>query len=394
MTLSSFPTVFRNNYRWVLRDVLTPFLFTRVLLLAVAWLAQYFPFSRDCPAKEAIARGWVITPYRSLDIWARWDSGWYCSIMHGGYVVNGRLDQMQSNIAFFPLYPYLVKALAYVLPPEQRDSTGYVVIGLLLSTAFFLSALVLLYKLTLECFDRDAATARRVIWYVLLFPTSFLFSCIYPESAFLFFSVAAFLYASRREWALAGVMGGLLALTRPLGVLIAAPLAWAYMDSIGWNLRKLRLNLLWLALAPLALLGHMLYMRELTGTLFAHFQIQQAWGRGFAWPWQTLLHPALANYFITPLEQVCAVSFLLLAAMGLFMMHNKSYSLYALLLMTPPLFTGSTISIVRFNAVVFPVFMVLGLLGRSATVDRIIMLGSLALQVVLMIAWCRLYWVQ
>ena len=94
------------NISWVWHDVTVPFIVTRLSLLIVGWFAQYFPPNPYYPIQEAIARGWQFSPFRLLDIWGRWDAGWYLSIVRAGYFVRGDIVVAQSNVAFFPLYSY------------------------------------------------------------------------------------------------------------------------------------------------------------------------------------------------------------------------------------------------------------------------------------------------
>ena len=70
--------------------------------------------------------------------------------------------------------------------------------------------------------------AGRAVWLLAIFPTSVFFTTLYTESLFLMTSVAAFYYARRSRWALAGIWGLLASLTRVTGLLLLLPLAWEY----------------------------------------------------------------------------------------------------------------------------------------------------------------------
>ena len=67
-------------------------------------------------------------------------------------------------------------------------------------------------------------TARRTVLYVAVFPFAFFFTQVYTESLFLLTSVSAVTAAVVSRWGWAGFFGGLAALTRPNGILIAIPL--------------------------------------------------------------------------------------------------------------------------------------------------------------------------
>ena len=47
-----------------------------------------------------------------LDGWSRWDSGWYIDIARNGY--SDTLQNVYMNVAFFPLYPLLIKGVQYL----------------------------------------------------------------------------------------------------------------------------------------------------------------------------------------------------------------------------------------------------------------------------------------
>jgi hypothetical protein len=62
-------------------------------------------------------------------MWARWDSESYLSIARSGYFASGSL----SNIAFFPLYPAIIKAVALLFAPWSRSTALYVAAGAIIS---------------------------------------------------------------------------------------------------------------------------------------------------------------------------------------------------------------------------------------------------------------------
>ena len=105
----------------------------------------------------------------------RWDSDWYMSIVKMGYSVH---PGAMSNVVFFPLYPYTVKAICFF--------TGNpIIIGFLLSNVAILFASVFLYELLKQ--DYGSQIAEKTVFYMFIFPTSFYFSIFYTESFFCFF---------------------------------------------------------------------------------------------------------------------------------------------------------------------------------------------------------------
>lgn len=375
-------------------NVLLPFGVSRLILLIAGWVAhRVVPMGQIYSEKAPwlIERGWEQTPNLWIDMWAHWDANWYKGIAHHGYLILEGIETHQENIAFFPLYPYLMRLIQWLLPVESTNTL--LLIGILLSNLFFLGSLYLLYRLTLEAFSNPPA-ARRAVWLLALFPTTLFFSAVYSESTFLFFSLAAFFFAHRRQWAMAGAAGFFAALTRVPGIVLLAPLGWMYLESIQWNWRKIRWNLLWLALVPLGLLAFLLHVYPLTGNLLAPLQAQAAWTKQTVLPWQTVFQSSSNYPIITQIDQVCVFLGLFLAIYALIKLPSKSYGLYALVLLFMPLFTGNLRSYTRYSMVIFPLFIIGAILLRKKPLLFLVILTlSLVVMIFFMFGWTRFYWV-
>ncbi|HYE67045.1 MAG TPA: mannosyltransferase family protein [Anaerovoracaceae bacterium] len=279
----------RAKDHWFWRAVLFPVVFTRPAQTLVIYFSRIFPeFAGSNPPV------WDFQLKHLLSAWASWDSGWYLSIIKEGYALSGPVSQVQSNIAFYPLYPYLVKIVSwpvYSLIPKDMVLIGF---GVLLANCFLLGAMYLLYKLITLVFS-DVELAERSILYMLVFPTAFYFSCFYTESTFLFFAVASFYFAKTNKWLLASLMAALASLSRPLGVTIVVPLVFMYLEAAGWNFRKLRPDFLLLGLAPAALLLYMIGLYPVTADFLAIFNNTSGLGKGLCQPDRCDFLPALAR---------------------------------------------------------------------------------------------------
>lgn len=377
---------------WAWRRVVAPLLVTRIALLMVGWFSQHLPINLNYPGTTAVARGWDTVPFRLLDIWGRWDTSWYIGIVQRGYVVGGDLQGVQNNLAFFPFYPFLVRALSQLAPEELRTTAVVFVLGVALSNLFLLGALILLYRLVASSCNSEEVAARTVR-YVLLFPAGFFFSCFYTESAYLLLSVATFYAASARKWMAAGCIGFFLALTRPTGVLTVIPLAWMYLEECRWKLRSTGLDALWLLLIPAGISVFLLSLHGISESLTAPFQAQHAWGRSFRMPWETLWSPGEVIPYITQVDRVSVTFFSILGICSLKVMNSKGYGIYALLILAPILTSGILNSAVRYCAVIFPAFTALAFYGRHHLVNKAVTISFMAGQALLMAAWCQFYWV-
>ncbi|MFN2194900.1 MAG: mannosyltransferase family protein [Anaerolineales bacterium] len=376
--------------RWITSDILVPFLATRVGLLLVGWFSQFLPPDPTFPYWDINTRAWLVTTNRLLDMWARWDTSWYLQIIDTGYHAASSGIGGQSNLAFFPLFPYLVKSLVLLTPPGWRSQSLTLAAGLLLTNLLLIGALIVFYRLTLKL-TGNQSHARRAVWYLLIFPTSFFLSSFYSEATFLFFSLAAFYFGEKHSWAASGIMGFLAALTRPVGVLLVMPLGWLFLQEYRGKNRPSRWSLAWLGLIPAGLLIYLLSVFPLTGDFLAPLKIQVAWSRAFTSPWQTLFYPAGIDPKIGLFQQITVVFTLVVVVISFRKIPNPIYGLYAGLLILPSLLSGTLLSFARFVIVAFPVFLCLGMLGQNKNLDRWLTVIFLMLQALLMAGWSQFY---
>jgi len=377
---------------WAWTDVLLPWSVSRLLLVSTAWFSGYFVANPAYGDLAAVARGWQFSPIKLLDVWGRWDSGWYLDIALNGYSLKGPIETTQSNVAYFPLYPLSIRALLMLLPESLRTQEIALLIGVILSNVMFLGALFVLHRLTL-LLTNDRAVAQRTLWYTVLFPASFFFTAAYTEATFFLFTIAMFYAALKRVWWVAGILAALATLTRPSGILLVLPLAWMYGEAIGWKFRQIRWSCLWIALPSLAFAGFMASLQPLTGDWIAPLRSQEAWSSTLSAPWITIFTPQVGVIpYITRIEQGLLLGAILLTGVALIKLPSKALGLYVLLLIAAMLATGQILDTARYLSTAFPIFITLALLGKHQTFDRLVLIGSAATQAVLMVAWTRFYW--
>lgn len=348
------------------------------LLAYLVFEAQYAQPLHTGGAEDVVEHdvGW------GIDVWGRWDSGWFLSIAHHGYADPG------ESSAFFPAYPLLIRILATVLLGHD------LLAGVLISLAASAAAFVLLWRLGLELVGEQSS--KRALLYLALFPTTLFLLAVYSESLYLLLSVAAFLYAVRGQWRRAGVAVGLAALTRVSGVVLLpalALLAWRAADRRA-ALTRLALSLPIMALWPLYL--GLRYHRP-----FVFLSAQRTgWDRrlsdagplGGAWDalvdgWRgvrQLVAGSGHDYFPNPdhgamygaglnLEQLAYA--VLLVTLGVYAWRRLggAYGFFVLaslaLPLSDPVPTAPLLSMPRFALGVFPVFLALGTLGQRRRLD-------------------------
>ena len=192
--------------------VLPTFLTTRLVLLLLTYFAGII---FNVPPNTSFS----LTFNTILYSWYHWDATRYLTIATQGYL-------SQGDVAYFPLYPAVVHTSSVILHQDP------LIIGMLISNLAFLGALMVLYRLVTKEFDQEMA--KRSVLYITIFPTAALFFAAYAESLFLLFVLASFYTLRRRMWWLAGLFGGLAALTDAAGILLLV----VFLCEFGFTSRQ------------------------------------------------------------------------------------------------------------------------------------------------------------
>ena len=208
-----------------------------------------------------------------LDGWFRWDSGWYIDIARYGYTNLANLDG-QRDTAFFPLFPLLAGWLGRLIGSIP-------IAGLLISVASSLTATILFFQLVTKKYGQDLATRSITLW--LLWPFSFYLTTMYTEPLFVLLAVGAFYLAERRQWAYAALLAGLASGTRSIGVLVGVGLLLLYLEQKQYRWSAIKVDILWLLLAPLGLVAYIYFLAQRFGEPLAFVASQQAANWAGSW---------------------------------------------------------------------------------------------------------------
>jgi hypothetical protein len=361
--------------------------------------------------------------------WARFDSYFFLHIAQYGYT-----DQGLG--AFFPLYPLLIRLLAW--PLAGHFTLAALLVSWLCAWGSFLCFFRLAQR---ECGPR---VARWALLFLALCPVSFFSFAPYSESLFLLVSLGAIERARAGHLWQASLLAALGMLTRPTGILLLIPLAWE------WGRRSQRVTRLvsrlkqagahhtpplsppgtaavhaenppvppasvlaraggmprfaWLSLGliPLALLGYMLYLKLRTGNALAFLAGESAWHRHLALPWETVGFFGIAfqqawqagDAIVLIGNTVDLLLVLVVPALVLYSaIHHKSLWLGAalyqlaltLMLIAVPNAPGPygeevLLSTQRFMLPAFPVFLLLGQFsGKHPWVARLLLIAGAVL---------------
>ena len=347
----------------------TPFVTSRLAVLVVAYIAVFTVGFARPPVFRALDNDW-------LDLYARWDAGWYFGIASVGYP-SAFNPAGQSSIAFFPGLPLVMRALRVLL------DVNLWVAGILAVILAFLWALTYVYRLALQD-DLSPDQARASVMFLAWYPFAVCYNAILTESLFLLAAAGAFYHFRRSERWKAGLFGLLAGLLRPNGCLLSIPLALvsliAFARSRGWLPGARRGDVMgWPALAAqiavaslpgIGMLAYSAYVNSRTGNPFAWAAAQQAWGRGtvagFAVlnEWITFigsqgLSAFLRGYAVWILE-ASAAFFALGAIWPIVRRFGLPYGAFVVISVLPPLITMGPISLGRYTAPLFPIFLWLG----------------------------------
>lgn len=375
------------------RDAGFAFAVTRLASLAVGFLVNIlYPPDRVRPFAMPFEQAAL------AETFAAWDSGWYFDIATRGYYFT---PDGQSSLAFFPLYPMLMRALAWPFGSTDAAVWGA---GIAISYVAFFAGLIVLHRLTEGLFG-DREVARRTVLLMAVFPFSFFLTRVYPSGLFFLLTVLSVSAAYRAHWWWAGIAGGLATLTRPHGILIALPLVLLALQGSPWRAAIGRL--LRLAPIPAAFGGYCLYAWSIAGHPLSWLSSQNQWGFSLGHPpWEQLLgviarleRYGLYDYFFTSslaayrLFHAGAAIFLLAVTPLVFKRLGAPLGFWVLASSLIPLTGNALEGIGRYGAVLFPVFMVLGSTRSPRLHETLLIVWSLflALFVGLFVTWHPIY---
>jgi hypothetical protein len=318
------------------------------------------------------------------DAFARYDSGWFFGIARNWYeyVEGGR-----SNLAFFPMYPLLMRRVGQWLGGGQAN---YYLAGIAISWTAYVTAMVLLYRLAR--LDLPRPEAWRAVVYASIFPFAFFFGLVYSESLFLLFSVAAFYGFRTRRWIVGGLAGALAAATRVNGILALPALAW-----IAWQHTRERPRERWVAAVGVSLVvvglgAWSAYVYALSGSYLEWMHSIRRWeyhpGGMPLRPVAMLLHVVLTQPYqyltsepMAPYDLLNggAALALIISVPFVWRRFGAAYALFIVANLWVPLSSGSLEGLGRYCAVLFPFSIWLAATFRSESARTAILVVFAAL---------------
>lgn len=341
------------------------------------------------PAPPLADGGWHIL----FTAWERFDALWFLRIADTGYRAT------DGSAAFFPLFPLLIRAISFPLGGRPFAA------GMIVSNVAFAASLCVLYALTAE--ERSVETARTTVLLTAVFPSALFFFSPYSEPVFLLLVLISFRSARRRVWWLAGVAGGLAALTRNVGIALAPALAIeAFLQWREGHRRSLARGLVASAGPGLGAGLYLAYWYAKIGDALAPIHLQANWQRTRSWPWMTLYNATkdMIEYTGRQNGGYWAIDWLIVvpilaASIWATVRYRPSYSVYlwgGLLIPLSYVFEPRPLmSMPRFVLPLFPALWAVAELTRRWRIPRAAVAaaaaGGLGLLLVLFVNWYYIF---
>jgi Mannosyltransferase (PIG-V) len=337
--------------------------------IVVGWVVaiKVLLFSFGAKSYAVLWDSYITSPYQWFEIWDQWDFGYYQKIAEFGY------SGTDGSIAFYPLFPWLVRLVACV-------SLSYLAAGFIVSGIASIVAAILLRRLVQ--LDYPASVAMRSVWFLLIFPTAYFLHIGYSEGLFLALALACILAARGERWWLAGVLGAFCWMTRATGAVLVPTLAveaaqqyWVRRRSCSqgpvgcsaWNWKWL-----WIAIVPAGFAVYLLINWSVSGDPFAFLQARKTlFDQSFALP-LTGIRQAIWAHYPTPHEaEMVGTQELFFVALGFvctIISWIKLRPAYAMWMAGSWILSASVNffrSMPRYTLTMFPIFILFALLGRN-----------------------------
>lgn len=323
--------------------------------------------------------------------WAQWDGGHYFEIARRGYLVF-------SDYAFFPLYPYLTKALSYLF------FNNLILAGLIAANIFFVLFLFIFYQLTYRISNAQVAYTTTVTF--LLYPATFFAVSFYSESLFLLLSALVFLILkgklkifSKKKFLIAAVLTCLASLTRLVGITLVISLFYSYFSLVQFKIKKLDFHLLHILVAFLGVALYSLILFYKLNDPFKFLTVQTLWERSIQDPISTIFSYIWAivagqtRPMIDYLDLSLTSFFLFLLISGTKKIFSSLW-IFSMLAILLPASTGTLTGMPRYLLASLGSFIIAGIyLEQRPTLKIPFWASSLILQSILAVRFINGYWV-
>ena len=297
-----------------------------------------------------------------LGNWLWWDGGWYLHIVQFGY--SFQPDQ-QSSVAFFPVYPMVVRVVGALLPGDDALA------AILVTMISGLAVMLLFHRWCRRRMSSGAASAAVVA--LAVYPYAwFLYGAAYSDALFIAATLLAFLLLDEDHPVAAGLVGIVATAARPTGIVVLIGLIAVMLDrrgALGRPRGRVRPRDLGVGLAAIGISAWCLWLAVRFGHPFAFVEAEGAkgWDRapGFA-TWlkfdffSSIVHDPVRIWAPLAIQvTVCGLFAAAVPAIG--RRFGRGYAIYtATAVAVPALSTGDFMGTGRYLLAAFPVFALVG----------------------------------
>lgn len=295
-----------------------------------------------------------------LEAMIRWDAGWYGAIATDGYWYT---PGQQSPVAFFPLYPLAIRAVAFIGVNKWLAAS-------LISLLCALAGITLFARWARQVSPTNAVAAVALL---TLYPfAEYLYGVVYSDAMFLLFAVGAFMSLEKGKPWLAAILGAFATGCRPVAPAIVLGLLARSIELRRKSGLPIRFVDLLPALSGVGMAAYMAYLQFKFGDAlaFAHVQAAPGWDQPPGWetwlklPWFRTMFPRVAPLVAIRLGGHALVTMLALIGAGLtFKRLGWGYGVYCALVVGIPAVSSKDFQgLGRYVIAAFPLFLTLAFL--------------------------------
>ncbi len=302
-----------------------------------------------------------------LDMWVRWDAGWYEQIALREYNYSAT---EQSAAAYFPLYPLAMRVV-------MLTGMNVFLAGILLTFLFGAAAVMVFSQWAKQLEPESASLAT---WLLVLWPFAFyIVGAVYSDALFLLCVTMAFLQLERGKVGWATFFGALATATRPIAPAVVLGLLVRHLELRRAAGQPLRVKDLLPAASAAGLLAFMAFLWWRFGDPIGFVTTQAGWQQ-LSGPAAVFKYGALEKMkridLLFPLFHAVLAFAALASAWPMRKSLGWGYAVYTAVAVGLPLISSRDfIGLGRYVIAVFPFFLQAALVLENRPRARMIWLG-------------------
>lgn len=251
-----------SGNKQVIQQIIIIGLISRFLLIFIAFLSNTI-FGLRTPFEGENLPDYSIP---LLNLFARWDSGYYINIARNGYTV-------LSQWAFRPLFPLMLKSINFLFTSQDPPTLiNLIIIGFFMNNMLYIISLLLFYRLSQKISPKEAFIFTLVF---AIYPTSFIFSAVYPEALFMTLLLLSYYHLEEGKILFSSLFMFLAGLCRPEG--FTASLIYL-VKGVHKREKRKRYGIAFL-ISLFSLSIFLIYSLIKTGSIFTPFEAEALWAR-------------------------------------------------------------------------------------------------------------------